>query len=79
MGVIKATAKAMMAAGRGVQCQQNGEGLISTRVVCKKLKGAGTALAKEYIERRLIEPVKFLLLPKMGLLGSIASTKKCQL
>ena len=58
LGVIKATAKAMMAAGRGVQCQQNGEGLISTWAVCKNLIGPGTALAKEYIERRLVEPVE---------------------
>ena len=31
---------------------------------------------KEYIERRVIEPVKFLFLPEMGFLGSKANTKK---
>jgi hypothetical protein len=29
-----------------------------------------------YIERRLIDLIKFLLLPRMGLLGSQARTKK---
>ena len=33
-------------------------------------------LIKEYIERRYGEPFKFLFLPKMGLLGSQASTRK---
>ena len=31
---------------------------------------------KEYIERRHGEPFKFLLLPRMGILGSLASTWK---
>ena len=33
-------------------------------------------LLKEYIERRHGEPFKFLFLPKMGLLGSQACTRK---
>ena len=32
--------------------------------------------AKEIVERRHGEPIKFLFLPKLGLLGSRASTKK---
>ena len=32
--------------------------------------------SKEYVERRHGQPIKFLFLPKMGLLGSQASTKK---
>ena len=32
-------------------------------------------VSKDYIERRQGEPFKFLFLPKMGLLGSQASTK----
>ena len=34
------------------------------------------ATAKEIVERRHGEPIKFLFLPKMGLLGSQASTEK---
>ena len=34
------------------------------------------ALAKEIVERRHGEPIKFLFLPKMGLLGSQACTEK---
>ena len=33
-------------------------------------------VCKEYIEGRRVEPFEFLLKPKMGLLGSQASTKK---
>ena len=32
--------------------------------------------AKKIVERRHVEPIKFLFLPKMGLLGSQASTEK---
>ena len=34
---------------------------------------------KEIVERRHREPIKFLFLPKMGLLGSQASTEKKKL
>ena len=37
---------------------------------------SGWIVSKEIVERRHGEPIKFLFLPKMGLLGSQASTEK---
>ena len=45
-------------------------------VKSKQLQSYFMVLCKEYIERRHGEPFKFLFLPKMGLLGSQASTWK---
>jgi hypothetical protein len=46
------------------------------RIALKMSYSSKMALGKEIVERRHGEPIKFLFLPKMGLLGSQAGNEK---